>query len=467
MNRFSRLILILLLLILISAFAQEKPRYGLQFNLLLPENEFPLQNRIKLSYTAKALLRFDLSANFAGQVGAGYGEYAGNDFEHDYYKSTIIPLDFRLMLLLSNSGSVKPYLFGGIGGLYYKVNFKSFSSQFSPNPVDDNGFAGFIEGGLGLQVNLGGSTALDLNAGAGYTTTDNLNYYADGTAKDAYLFIGIGFLFGGGYVDSDGDGVPDYLDKCPGTPPGVMVDMFGCPLDSDGDGVPDYLDKCPNTPKGVAVDNNGCPLDSDGDGVPDYLDKCPNTPKGVAVDIKGCPLDSDSDGVPDYLDKCPNTPKGVTVDINGCPLDSDGDGVPDYLDKCPNTPKGTPVDANGCPKETEHEHFILYGDANFKSGKTDLLRAAFPTLDSLTESIKKHPNLKWVVEGYTDSKGSDASNLKLSERRAQAVVNYLVNKGLDRSKFTIKALGNQNPVGDNNTEEGRSKNRRVEIKVLN
>ncbi|MFQ5914498.1 MAG: OmpA family protein, partial [Nitrospinota bacterium] len=62
----------------------------------------------------------------------------------------------------------------------------------------------------------------------------------------------------------------------------------GCPLDSDGDGVPDYLDKCPNTPKGVKVDSNGCPLDSDGDGVPDYLDKCPGTPKGAKVDSRGC-----------------------------------------------------------------------------------------------------------------------------------------------------------------------------------
>ena len=70
----------------------------------------------------------------------------------------------------------------------------------------------------------------------------------------------------------------------------MKVDEFGCPLDADGDGVPDYRDKCPNTPKGVRVDSDGCPLDSDGDGVPDYLDKCPNTPKGVKVDANGCPL---------------------------------------------------------------------------------------------------------------------------------------------------------------------------------
>jgi len=90
------------------------------------------------------------------------------------------------------------------------------------------------------------------------------------------------------------------------------------------------------------------PLDSDGDGVPDNLDKCPRTPKGVKVDRVGCPLDSDGDGVADYLDKCPGTPKGVEVDKVGCPLDTDGDGVPDYLDQCPDTLKGAPVNSVGC-----------------------------------------------------------------------------------------------------------------------
>ena len=89
-------------------------------------------------------------------------------------------------------------------------------------------------------------------------------------------------------------------------------------LDSDGDGVPDNLDKCPGTPKGVKVDANGCPLDSDGDGVADYKDKSPGTPKGVKVDASGCPLDADGDGVADYLDKCPDSPKGVTVNRVGC-----------------------------------------------------------------------------------------------------------------------------------------------------
>jgi OOP family OmpA-OmpF porin len=88
--------------------------------------------------------------------------------------------------------------------------------------------------------------------------------------------------------------------------------------DSDGDGVPDALDKCPDTPKRVKVDNAGCPFDSDGDGVPDYLDKCPGTAQGVEVGKWGCPVDSDGDGVADYNDKCPGTPKGAVVNEVGC-----------------------------------------------------------------------------------------------------------------------------------------------------
>ena len=102
----------------------------------------------------------------------------------------------------------------------------------------------------------------------------------------------------------------------------VIVPIPVPPADSDSDGVIDTLDKCPGTPAGVVVDNNGCPIDTDKDGVPDYLDKCPATPVGVAVDAKGCPIDSDNDGVADYLDKCPGTPAGVAVSANGCPVEA-------------------------------------------------------------------------------------------------------------------------------------------------
>lgn len=305
-------------------------------------------------------------------------------------------------------------------------------------------------------------------------------------------------------VDTDGDGVFDYLDKCQGTPQEAIgtVDENGCPKDSDHDGVLDYLDKCPNTPDSVKVDANGCPLDEDGDGVPDYLDKCPNTPveaKGM-VDSTGCPLDSDNDGIYDYLDLCPNTPaeaKGM-VDKNGCPLDSDDDGVPDYLDKCPNTPveaRGA-VDQNGCPRDTDGDgvpDYIdncpkLFGVASnhgcpevkkevrtlfqkalqgiqFESGKDVIKKTSYTILNQIAKVLIDNSNYLIEVQGHTDNVGKPEMNKILSEKRATAVRNYLISKGVDEKRITSNGYGDTKPVASNKTSQGKAKNRRVEFVV--
>jgi len=264
-------------------------------------------------------------------------------------------------------------------------------------------------------------------------------------------------------VDSDGDGVVDGLDKCPNTPAGRKVDANGCELDSDGDGVVDGLDKCPNTPPGRKVNAQGCELDSDGDGVVDGIDKCPNTPPGRKVNAQGCELDSDGDGVVDGIDKCPNTPPGRKVDANGCEPDSDGDGIIDAIDQCPDTPAGDRVDAKGCslPKV-----MVLKG-VNFETNKADLLKPSIAILDDAVAILKRYPGLRVEVAGHTDSVDSDAHNMDLSQRRAKAVMDYFVGQGIGTERLTVKAYGEGQPVADNGTEEGRAKNRRVELRALN
>lgn len=148
--------------------------------------------------------------------------------------------------------------------------------------------------------------------------------------------------------DDDADGFHNDEDNCPNTPEGAWVDDYGCLLDRDKDGVADYIDLCLDTPSGYAVDEDGCTLDTDGDGINDNDDACPDTPADVAVDEHGCPLDTDSDGVVDYIDQCPDTPVEAEVDTVGCPLDTDEDGVPDYMDDCPDTEAGVEVDSKGC-----------------------------------------------------------------------------------------------------------------------
>ncbi len=288
----------------------------------------------------------------------------------------------------------------------------------------------------------------------------------DDTYNNLVYTLGLNAQFGGQEkapelpMDSDGDGVPDDLDKCPDTPAGVKVDSNGCPLDSDGDGIPDYKDKCPGTPAGVKVDSNGCPLDSDGDGVYDYLDKCPGTPSGVKVDSRGCPLDSDGDGVPDYKDKCPGTPAGAPVDKSGCPLDSDGDGVPDYKDKCPGTPAGIKVDAVGCPVPIK-EKVSIELKVEFALNSSVVKDVYAGHIQKVANFLKAYPDTMAEIAGHTDSTGAESYNLKLSQRRAENVMKYLIGKGINPSRLKAAGYGESMPVADNSTKEGRQKNRRV------
>lgn len=274
--------------------------------------------------------------------------------------------------------------------------------------------------------------------------------------------------------DSDSDGVNDAADRCPNTAAGTRVDANGCALDADGDGVADNLDRCANTARGTPVDANGCARDSDGDSVNDTADRCPGTAAGTPVDANGCPRDSDADSVNDAADRCPNTPAGARVDANGCPLapDADRDGVEDARDRCPATPAGRNVDANGCPlaELPAVGASLVLRNINFASGASRLLAASNRPLDDIAASIqailRTSPNARFEVGGYTDNRGAAAANRRLSQARAQAVVTYLVGKGIPAGALTAVGYGPDSPKAPNTTAAGRAQNRRVEIKRL-
>jgi outer membrane protein OmpA-like peptidoglycan-associated protein len=226
-------------------------------------------------------------------------------------------------------------------------------------------------------------------------------------------------------------------------------------VDTDNDGVPDSTDKCP-TEAGV-VKYNGCPVpDTDKDGINDDDDKCP-TEAGTAK-YNGCPVpDTDKDGINDEEDKCPDV-AGIS-EFQGCPVpDQDKDGVPDKDDKCP-TIAGVAENA-GCPAIPAFDAATV----EFVTGSTKLTSKGLKELDDMIEYLKKYPELYLEVIGHTDNVGNAAFNQSLSEKRASAVVNAVVKKGISRDRLGSKGFGMDQPVADNSTKEGRAKNRRVEFK---
>ena len=308
-----------------------------------------------------------------------------------------------------------------------------------------------------LNVGLGFNSWFNENLGINFQTGTKKGF-SDKVKTHYQTSLGLVFKFGGN--DTDGDGVYDKDDACPEV--AGLVEFNGCP-DADGDGIKDSDDACPNVAGLAAM--NGCP-DADGDGVADKDDMCPNS-KGTKAN-KGCP-DSDGDGVLDKDDKCASV-AGPAANA-GCPWpDTDGDGVLDKDDKCPN--EAGVASEMGCPEKVIKEEAvkainfaaktILFntGRASFKPGVTS-------KLDEIAKIMNEYSKATFAIGGHTDSTGRASTNLRLSDKRANAVKDYLVKKGVDASRLTAKGFGKDYPVDSNKTRAGRANNRRVEIKVTN
>jgi len=327
-----------------------------------------------------------------------------------------------------------PYVY--LGGDY--VSADSFNEGMLNTGV---GFNTWFNDNLGLNFQVGRKI--------GFSDKENDHYQSS---------IGLAIKFGG--YDTDGDGVYDKKDACPEVV--GLVEFNGCP-DADGDGIKDSDDACPNVAGLAAM--NGCP-DADGDGLADKDDMCPNS-KGTKAN-KGCP-DSDGDSVVDKDDKCA-TLAGPAAN-NGCPWpDTDGDGVLDKDDKCPSV--AGVASEGGCPEPVISEaakmgldtfaKAILFNidKSSFKSGVTN-------QLGGMLIILNEFPKSEFAVKGFTDNTGSPSGNLKLSDKRANAVRDYLISKGIDASRLTAKGYGEDSPIDSNKTRSGRSNNRRVEVKVTN
>jgi outer membrane exchange protein TraA len=238
-------------------------------------------------------------------------------------------------------------------------------------------------------------------------------------------------------------------------------------LDPDRDGLIGDNDRC--TTVWGPPENQGCPdVDTDKDGIIDREDKCPLEPG--PKENHGCPdKDRDNDGLVDRLDSCPDEPG--PLENNGCPLlDTDKDGIPDKDDKCPYEPG--PKENNGCPPPRKYinvtqEKIELLQKIQFATNKATINPGpSFELLDEVVSVLKSRPTMRVHIEGHTDSRGTLKWNMELSKMRAEAVRNYLVNKGVEGERLTFEGYGPTRPIGDNKTKAGQDKNRRTEFVIV-
>jgi outer membrane protein OmpA-like peptidoglycan-associated protein len=342
--------------------------------------------------------------------------------------ATFVGIDLNAKYALSNAfgktGWFDPFLY--VGG--------------SENWVGTENGLGF---NAGVGINAWFSDHVGINVTGGYKKVN--------TPVDFEMMqYSAGLTWRFGYSDTDGDGIRDRDDS----PEPLNVD-------TDGDGVADCKDECPEV-AGLAM-FHGCP-DTDGDGIPDKMDKCPDV-FGLKL-LQGCP-DRDGDGTADKDDACPDVPGPKTN--AGCPFkDTDGDGVIDLIDRCVEV-KG-PASNYGCPVLPGEEimaELNRYGRTIlFDTAKWTFKQESYATLEPMATIFKEYPDADFVIEGHTDSVGTNASNQLLSERRANAVRDYFISNGVNGARLTTKAFGESKPVDTNDTPAGRANNRRTEVKLV-
>ncbi len=282
-------------------------------------------------------------------------------------------------------------------------------------------------------------------------------------------------------ADSDGDGLLDNVDECPQAPEDVdeFEDEDGCPdPDNDADNIPDQGDMCPNEPENVNdwEDADGCPdeiPDTDGDGLLDNVDQCADQPEDTDgfEDDNGCPdVDNDGDGVLDEPDRCPM--EAGPVENRGCPdADRDGDTVVDRLDNCPDEP-GSPEN-QGCREQQQvviqQGRLEILDKVYFRTNRARIQPRSHALLLNVAQVLNNHPEIQRVrVEGHTDARGRREYNLRLSQQRAEAVVEFLVRRGhVARERLEARGFGPDRPVVANaQSREEHAQNRRVEFNIV-
>jgi outer membrane protein OmpA-like peptidoglycan-associated protein len=422
---------------------------------------------------ARGFFRIPFSKALQGEIGFGVGHVGGND-----YKTQIIPIEYRFLISPFTWQSVNPYLYAGIGGLHYSVK------ELPPKPTatTTEGWTGVVPAGIGIQIKLSDGVLFEVSGGYNYTLGKNLNAITE-TKNDSYLsgVAGITLVAESPNADPDKDGLTNAEEKQLGTNKKVA--------DTDGDGLNDgdEFKKYKTDPLKADSDGDGLKdgdevityktdpnkADTDGDGLSDgdELNKYKTDPLKADTDGDGLkdgdevlkyktdPLKADTDG--DGLKDGDEVMKYAT---NPLKADTDGGTVDDMTEV---TRGSNPLDpTDDVPKiavQVAVGASIVMQGVSFESGKAVLSPSSTDSLEKAYLVLSENPEVAVEIQGYTDNTGKKATNMKLSQDRANAVRTWLVNKGIAADRITAKGFGPENPIAPNTTKEGKAQNRRIEF----
>jgi outer membrane protein OmpA-like peptidoglycan-associated protein len=425
---------------------------------------------LSLRYGFTPYVMLDLNANYGSFQPTEDGERFKKE-SNSPYQTFLLPVTLDVKLTPTPESRIKPYWYLGGGVLLWDLRnvsgtdksfFKDLELRWGESVYSKTKRDAIFKIGLGLETFITPGLALDLQSGilwiASTNPSDNVGYndtndYAVvGRATLAYYFDY--------FKDTDKDGFEDKKDADPMRPEDFdgFEDEDGAPdYDNDGDGIPDEKDQAPNEAedKDGFQDEDGVPdLDNDGDGIVDAKDKAPNEAEDFDnfQDDDGAPeADNDGDGILDTADKCPGTDETV---VKGTNTKENYNGYQDD-DGCP--------DKKPMPKlEKKGAKLILKG-VNFETASAALTKESYAILDEVIPGLKDNKEVELEIRGYTDSQGAAWYNQKLSERRANTVMQYLINNGIEASRLRAVGYGEKDPIASNNTAEGRAQNRRIEF----
>jgi outer membrane protein OmpA-like peptidoglycan-associated protein len=519
-NKFTFLILFLLGFLLSAnlTFAQFNDytiKLGIQPNLLLSDTEFdkdlrPANAQYKFSGLGRVFLRFEFFTEvLEAEVGGGFGRLAGVDTQNENWWTYIIPFDYRFILSPFEMDVWNPYIYGGVGGMYFNNDRMPTNVPPQNLPDKEKGWTAIFPVGGGFEIGISDAFIIDLSGGYTFTLSDDLNGYNNkgvaGTdqAYDGYFNVGIGFTLVNGYggSDNDKDGLIKRVELEIGTDPENP--------DTDGDGLKDgeEVNKYKTDP--LNPDSDGDQL-KDGEEVHKYKTDPlnPDTDGDTLKDgqevitYKTDPLSADTDGDTltdgDEVNKYKTDPLKADTDddtlldgdeintykTNPLNADTDGEGLRDgeEINKFrtdplnPDTDGGTVDDLTEVNRGTDPldpEDDVVKMDVpivlegiTFATGKSEITPESAAVLQGALKTLTTYKDIIVEISGHTDDVGSSSSNQKLSQKRADSVRFWLIAQGVEPDRIVAKGYGEDSPRVPNNSPDNKRMNRRIEFKRI-